>query len=218
MMSALWTFWGLVMLMTITPGIDTAVVIRSVITRGRRGGVLAGIGCGLGLFVHAAAVAVGAAALLQVSNLAFEILKILGAVYLIVLGVITWRQSIVSRRAGHDSGTGVEGTGSSSSASPPRKIRNPMLVGLTTNLTNPKAPLFFLSLLPQFLPSNPIAALPVALALAIVPVVTSCAWLSVVALGLNKVLPLLVAKNWQRLQERIIGTVFIGLGIWVTVE
>ena len=91
-------------------------------------------------------------------------------------------------------------------------------MGLITNLTNPKATLFFLSILPQFLPANPVSALPVAIALAIFPVLASSVWLSAVAFGVGRIRPLLVVGKWRRMQQRVVGTVLIGLGIRVAWE
>ena len=133
--------WGLLAVsvgMTLIPGIDTAMVLRVTLRGGRRDGLLTAAGCAAGLFVHASAVAVGLAALVATSAAAYEALRLAGAVFLIVLGVATLLGA----------------------ARPSPALRTPRLalaerpfaLGLVTNLSNPKALLFFLSVLPQFLP------------------------------------------------------------------
>jgi threonine/homoserine/homoserine lactone efflux protein len=207
------SYFGLVLLITLTPGIDTAVVTRSVVLRGQRAGVLTGIGCALGLFVHAAAVAVGAAALLQASAVAFEVIKLIGAAYLVLLGALALRDSWSRRNQQH------QGQEKLPAMSWGRSWRqHPLLGGLLTNLTNPKASLFFLSVLPQFLPASPTAALPIAAMLAVVPVLASSTWLSAVALGLGRIRPLLIGGKVRRIQQRVVGVVLVGLGIRVAFE
>ena len=79
--------WGLLAVsigMTLVPGIDTAMVMRVTLRSDRRAGLLTAAGCATGLFVHAAAVAVGLAALVAASATAYQALKIAGAVFLIV--------------------------------------------------------------------------------------------------------------------------------------
>ena len=80
------SFLGLCLLITITPGLDTAVVIRSALRGGRAAGLRTALGCAAGLFVHATAVAFGLAELLLRSDAAFEAVKLAGALVLVVLG------------------------------------------------------------------------------------------------------------------------------------
>lgn len=124
-------FLLLCLVMTVTPGLDTAMVIRSTISFGTRAGVLTAMGCATGLFAHATGVAVGLSAVLLKSAALFETVRMVGAGLLIVFGVL----SLWSAWRGHPEVTGDELT---------QRQGRPYLQGLATNLTNPKATLFFL--------------------------------------------------------------------------
>jgi threonine/homoserine/homoserine lactone efflux protein len=195
--------WGLLVVslgMTVVPGIDTAMVLRMTLKGGRGDGLKTAAGCATGLFVHAAFVAVGLAALIAASATAYHALRIAGAVFLIVVGVMAivrpGRRPETTRRLG----------------------KNPFLTGLLTNLGNPKALLFFLSVLPQFLPASTVAALPTALALATIPVVCSLAGLSVWAVVSGRLRAQLQTPRARRLQDRIMGSVLVALGLRVAAE
>jgi threonine/homoserine/homoserine lactone efflux protein len=206
-------FVGVCVLLTFVPGVDTAMVTRSALARGTRAGVHTAAGAASGLFVHAAAVALGVSALLARSAAGFEVLRLCGACYLVVLGVLTLRGA--GRAAQDDDGDAPPGPGS-------RRGRRPRLgpfaQGLLTNLTNPKAALLFLTLLPQFLSSSATGGLPVALALATIPATCSFTGLSLYALGLGRLRPLLRRPRVRRVQERVVGGVLIGLGARLAAE
>jgi threonine/homoserine/homoserine lactone efflux protein len=129
-----------------------------------------------------------------------------------VLGVLTLRGA---GRAAQDGDDAAPGPGR-----PPGRLRlGPFAQGLLTNLTNPKAALLFLTLLPQFLPSSSATSgLPVALALATIPATCSFTGLSLYALGLGRLRPLLRRPRVRRVQERIVGGVLIGLGARLAAE
>jgi threonine/homoserine/homoserine lactone efflux protein len=202
-------FVGVCVLLTFVPGVDTAMVTRSALARGTRAGVHTALGAASGLFVHAAAVALGVSALLARSAAGFEVLRLCGACYLVVLGVLTLRGA--GRAAqGRDPDDGEPG----------RRLRlGPFAQGLLTNLTNPKAALLFLTLLPQFLSSSSSGrGLPLALALATIPATCSFTGLSLYALGIGRLRPLLRRPRVRRVQDRILGGVFIGLGARLAAE
>jgi threonine/homoserine/homoserine lactone efflux protein len=198
-------FAGVCVLLTFVPGVDTAMVTRSALARGTRAGVHTALGAASGLFVHAAAVALGVSALLARSAAGFEVLRLCGACYLVVLGVLTLRGA---------------GRGRDPDGEPGRRPRlGPFAQGLLTNLTNPKAALLFLTLLPQFLSSSSSGrALPLALALATIPATCSFTGLSLYALGLGRLRPLLQRPRVRRLQERVVGGVLVGLGARLAAE
>jgi threonine/homoserine/homoserine lactone efflux protein len=195
--------WGLLVVslgMTVVPGIDTAMVLRTTLKGGRADGLKTAAGCATGLFVHAAFVAVGLAALIAASATAYHALRIAGAVFLVVVGVLAivrpGRRPETTRRLG----------------------TNPFLTGLLTNLGNPKALLFFLSVLPQFLPASTAAALPTALALATIPVACSFAGLAVWAIVSGRLRTQLQTPKARRIQDRIMGSVLVALGIRVALH
>jgi threonine/homoserine/homoserine lactone efflux protein len=195
--------WGLLAVsfgMTLVPGIDTAMVLRMTLKGGRADGLKTAGGCATGLFVHAAAVAVGLAALIAASATAYHVLRIAGAIFLVVVGVMAIARP--GRRA-----------------EPTRRVgKSPFLTGLLTNLGNPKALLFFLSVLPQFLPASTAAALPAALALAVIPVTCSFAGLAVWAIVSGRLRTQLQTPKARRIQGRIMGSVLVALGLRVAAE
>ncbi len=207
MPSVMLGFLGLCLMMTLTPGLDTAMVMRNALKRGPGAGVLTALGCALGLFVHAAAVALGLAAILLRSAAVFEVVRWVGAVILVVIGVA----SVVSavRRSPEPV---VEDKA---------RIRQgpAFLQGLLTNLTNPKATLFFLSALPQFVRSDASAnALPQAMLLAVIAATFSAVGLSLVGLLAGRARRWLASVKAQRIQEGAMGAVLIGLGLKVALD
>jgi len=134
-------------LLTITPGLDTALVLRTAAVEGRKQAMLAGIGICSGCLLWGAAASFGLSALLAVSGFAYSALRIVGAVYLCYLGI-----KLV-----------IRAFGSTSSISPAEAVwaenRNRdsslwLKRGLLTNLLNPKVGVFYLSFLPQFIPTG----------------------------------------------------------------
>ncbi|MEV6041502.1 LysE family translocator [Nonomuraea sp. NPDC052116] len=203
-------FIGLCLLITITPGLDTAVVVRSTMKSGRSAGMRTALGCAAGLFVHATLVAFGLAELLLRSEALFALVKFTGAVVLVVLGA---RSLWAAWRIGPAHG-GVE-----PALTEPERRATPFLQGLLTNLTNPKATLFFLAALPQFVPAgSPGQAVPVALGLAMIAVAFSMTGLGLIALSVHRVRHLLRSRRVRRVQEALLGATLIALGVRVATE
>jgi threonine/homoserine/homoserine lactone efflux protein len=128
--------------LTVTPGLDTALVLRAALTRGR--GEAAGTAAGIvaGLFVWGAAAAVGVSALLTASQLAYDVLRYAGAAYLVWFGVRLLARAFRSRPVAEPFAADAGSTW--------RAART----GLATNLLNPKVGVFYVALLPQFLPAG----------------------------------------------------------------
>jgi threonine/homoserine/homoserine lactone efflux protein len=125
-------------LLTITPGLDTALVLRTVATRGPRQAFLAGAGVAVGCFAWATLVALGLGALLAASQLAYTVLRWVGAAYLVWTG---YKMLRYPRR----SLLPVQGEPRQGAA---------FTTGLLTNLLNPKVGVFYVSFLPQFVPQG----------------------------------------------------------------
>jgi threonine/homoserine/homoserine lactone efflux protein len=134
-------------LLTITPGLDTALVLRTAAVEGRKEAMLAGIGICLGCLFWGAAASFGLSALLAVSGFAFNMLRIVGAIYLVYLGIKLLIRAFASTFANsvvEPVWKQVKRTDSSLW----------LKRGLLTNLLNPKVGMFYLSFLPQFIPTG----------------------------------------------------------------
>jgi threonine/homoserine/homoserine lactone efflux protein len=246
--SQLPSYLSLCLLITLTPGLDTAVVVRSAVTWGRGAGLRTAVGCAAGLFVHAVAVALGLAGLLLSSAVAFEVVKLCGAAFLVLLGARSlwsaWRDRSsaspppvpplpipplpmppvpmppvpmppVPMPPGPVQPVPVP----AASPTPPRPRRTPFVQGLLTNLTNPKATVFFAASLPQFIPADrPATAVPVALLLASIAVLFSVTGLSLTALAVSRVRHLLRSRRARRIQEGLLGATLVFLGVRVATE
>ena len=128
-------FIGVSWALIIAPGPDMIYVITRGVTQGRRAGMLSAVGVICGILVHTTAAAFGLTLILQTSALAFLLVKYLGAIYLIYLGIKAWREK---------STFSLETSNSNVSF---RKI---FWQGVLSNVLNPKIAIFFLAFLPQF--------------------------------------------------------------------
>jgi threonine/homoserine/homoserine lactone efflux protein len=125
------------LLLNITPGADTLYILGRSATQGFRGGLLAALGIGAGCLVHISAAALGLSALLAASATAFAAVKMIGAGYLLYLGL-----SLLMKRSGPQLAAGPM----------PRSSGIKIFwQGFLTNVLNPKVALFFLAFLPQFI-------------------------------------------------------------------
>jgi threonine/homoserine/homoserine lactone efflux protein len=193
--SQLLPFVGTAVVIALTPGADTAMVVRNALAAGAPAARRTALGTTTGLLVWGAASACGVAALLNASAEVFTTLKLAGAAYLIWLGV----QAIL--RAG-------------AHAPEERRARggSPFRQGLFCNLLNPKAGVFFTALLPQFVsPQDP--ALLVSLLMTAIAAATSLAWLSVYAAVVPRAGDVLRRAAVRRALDRVTGIVLIGLGV-----
>ncbi len=144
-------------LLTITPGLDTALVLRTSAVEGGKQAMLAGIGICFGCLLWGVAASFGLSALLAVSGFAYKVLRIVGAIYLGYLGIKLLIRAFAS-------------TSSNSGAEPEEYASRDGSLwfkrGLLTNLLNPKVGVFYLSFLPQFIPTGvPVWSFSVLLAL-----------------------------------------------------
>ena len=134
-------------LLTVSPGPDVLATISIGLSRGWRAAVSFGCGCGAGCLLHTGLAAMGAAAALRSSPVAFTLLKMVGGGYLAWLGWGAFRNSFVIRpQSGPDN------------PQPAADIQRRYFArGLLANATNPKVALFFLAFLPQFVRSSQLA-------------------------------------------------------------
>ena len=184
------------------PGPDTALTVRNALAAGRRGGVYTAAGVATGQLVWTIAVSVGIAGVLAASAPAFLALKLIGAAYLIYLGV----QSL---RAAWSSGDGTPASGSPRlRVIPARAFRS----GLISNLANPKMAAFFLSLLPQFVPSRE-GNIEGSLLLGAVFCLMTFAWLTGYSIAVDRARRLLSRQRIRRTLDAVTGGVLIAFGM-----
>lgn len=184
------------------PGPDTALTVRNALAAGRRGGVYTAAGVATGQLVWTIAVSVGIASVLAASAPAFLALKLIGAAYLIYLGV----QSL---RAAWSSGDGTPASGSPRlRVIPARAFRS----GLISNLANPKMAAFFLSLLPQFVPSRE-GNIEGSLLLGAVFCLMTFAWLTGYSIAVDRARRLLSRQRIRRTLDAVTGGVLIAFGM-----
>lgn len=129
------TFFAASVLLALAPGPDNVFVLLHSAQFGRRAGMLVVLGLCSGLLFHTSAVALGLAALLAASAMAFTVLKLCGAAYLVWLAWGAWNAPV-----------GMQGNGNSSALSAGKTYAR----GVVMNVTNPKVAIFFLAFLPQF--------------------------------------------------------------------
>lgn len=133
------TFFGISLLLGLTPGPDNIFVLMHSALNGRKAGMMVVLGLCTGLVVHTLAVALGLAAVFAASAAAFTVLKVVGALYMAYLAWQALRAPAV-----------IAGSNSQALASAKPSYTHSYARGMLMNLTNPKVVIFFLALLPQF--------------------------------------------------------------------
>jgi RhtB (resistance to homoserine/threonine) family protein len=201
-------FLGVAAIVIVIPGPDTAVVTKNVLVHGRRTALGTSLGVSAGLVVWTLAAAVGIASLLRASELAFTVLKLIGALYLVWLGV----QAL--RAAGR--ATSAEG-GSHGAGRSAMGALGGFRQGLFSDLANPKIGIFFTSLLPQFVdPGRPVL-LPF-LALGAVFALMTVLWLFAYCLVAARAAETLQRPRVRAAMDRVTGIVLIAIGLRLAAE
>jgi RhtB (resistance to homoserine/threonine) family protein len=198
-------FAGVIALAAASPGPDFAVVVRRAMVAGRRHGAVAGLGVATGVFVWSVAAAMGVAALLQASAVAFTVVKLAGAAYLLWLGL---GALLAARRggaapelaAGRDAGA---------------RLWTSYRDGVLCNVFNPKCGVFFMAVLPQFVPIDGRPA--DVLLLSTVAVVITVAWFTVVATLVAALRRVLARPRVRRGLDALTGAVLVALGVRLAV-
>jgi threonine/homoserine/homoserine lactone efflux protein len=189
--SSLLAFTAAASLLTVTPGLDTALVLRTAAAEGPRRSLAAALGICLGCLAWGVVVALGLGILLQASQLAFTILKYAGAAYLAWLGV----RLLLSKRDRFD-GRSRAGRG------------NWLARGFLTNALNPKVGIFYVSFLPQFVPAG--ANVPATiLLLAIVHAALGLLWFLLLVAATRPLARALERPKIIRALDRATGAVFL---------
>jgi threonine/homoserine/homoserine lactone efflux protein len=190
-------------LLTITPGLDTALVLRSAITMGRRPAFATALGINAGALIWGAAAAVGVSALLTASETGYLILRILGAAYMLYLGI----RMIVGAVRRRDT---ADLTPAAASKTP--SIWNTFGRGLLTNLLNPKVGAFYVAVLPQFIPAGT-SPLGVGLLLALIHDLEGLIWFTAIITSAHSLRGFLARRKVQRAVDGGTGAVLVGFGL-----
>jgi threonine/homoserine/homoserine lactone efflux protein len=199
--SHLVAFIGVAALLTVVPGPDMALVLRNALTGGRGTVVPTAMGICTGLIVWGAASSLGVAALLAASAELYMALKLVGAVYLVILGVLAFRSVFAGR---HDTAADRRPV--------PRSCRSSYSMGLASNLLNPKIGVFYATFLPQFIaPGQPVFAM--SITLAAIHAVMGMAWLTVYGYGATRLADLLRGGRVRRALEAVTGTALVAFGL-----
>ena len=202
--SELLAFVGVSVLLALTPGPDMAVVTKNALAHGRRGVLLTTTGIFAALLVWVTATALGVAALVATSTVLFTVLKLAGGVYLAYLGVQAWRSSRRPAPVPELAGGSVRG-------------HSVLRQGFLSCMTNPKLGVFFVTLLPQFVPPRA-PLVPRLLLLGAVFGLIGWTWMNVYGLLVTRLRELVGSPGVRRWMERITGTVLIGLGARLALE
>ena len=186
--------------LSVTPGPDTFYILGRTISQGPKSGTASVLGISTGVLIHTIAAAIGISTILATSALAFKIIKLIGAAYLIYLGItliLTSKDAGVVNR-------------NKFSASNFWKIYRQ---GVTTNVLNPKVALFFLSFLPQFIDPNQ-GNVTSFILLGIIYVITCTVWYLIFAV-FSSFIDRILNKNtlWVSTINKISGSIFVGLGL-----
>ncbi|OZI53703.1 LysE family translocator [Bordetella genomosp. 5] len=190
------------MLAVISPGPDFAMVTRNSLLLSRRAGVLTALGIGMGCFVHVAYTLVGVGLLIQQSLWLFNAIKLVGAVYLVYLGVTMLRAK--------------PGGASAQRAVAPLSDAAALRVGFLTNVLNPKTTVFIVSLFMQVV--RPETPLSVQIAYGVFIAGAHVTWFSLVAIcfSAGRVRERLLAV--RHLIDRVFGGLLVTFGVLLAVD
>jgi threonine/homoserine/homoserine lactone efflux protein len=204
MLVALGAFAIAATLIVLLPGPDTLVVIRGLLRGGRSRGLATTLGvlCGLVLWVTAASL--GLSAVLQASKVGYDVLRVVGAVYLMWLGINALR---------------TRGAVPDPAAANPRRdlFGSGFVAGLLTDILNPKVGVFFVTFLPSFVPHGYDVGTTCLLFGAIFVVLTALYFAALLALA-TRVTGWMTTPRIRRRLDTITGTVLVGLGLRLALE
>lgn len=185
-------------LLNVTPGTDTMYIISRSVSQGKRAGIYSVLGVSTGTIIHTLLAAFGLSIILTKSVLLFNIIKILGAVYLAYLGINMLLKKTSLKEAETQKNV---------------KLRKIYVQGIISNVTNPKVALFFLAFLPQFIntkDSSPISFIILGLTFTL----TGTIWCLLIA-NFASLTTKKLRKNARTatILNKVTGIVFIGMGL-----
>ncbi|UGB30363.1 LysE family translocator [Metabacillus sp. B2-18] len=198
------TFLVLSLFVVMSPGIDTALITKRTISDGRKDGFSMALGITTGSFVHTFAAAFGLSAILLQSAVAFEILKYVGAFYLIYLGI----SSFISRKKKDPAAENQQDAQMKKSA---------FKQGLISNVLNPKVAMFFLTFLPQFIQTGENATQQLII-MGVIYTLLSISWFFIYVFFINYLREWLLSPKVQIIMDRATGLVLIGFGLKLALD
>ncbi|MEH6907561.1 LysE family translocator [Neobacillus drentensis] len=204
-------FYAFVMLcifLIILPGPDTAIVTKNTISVGKSGGFKAALGTCCALCIHTSAATLGLSAIIMESALLFSVLKYVGAVYLLYLGI----KALWSLKKNGETAASVE-------VNTKKQLKNTSCFkqGFFTNLLNPKVAVFFLTFLPQFVESGSNTFFPF-LIMGITYILLTAVWFLLYVSFINRISAFMKRPKTKKIIEGITGTILIGFGIKLALE
>nr|WP_308294061.1 LysE family translocator [Streptomyces sp. UNOC14_S4] len=203
MTTALWSFALVVGLLTLTPGLDTALILRTAALGERRGAWGAVLGIQTGTMIWGALTSLGVTALLAASPVAYEVLRWAGVGYLTWMGTRMLRDTWRNRGAAETTPEEVPEPGGFAAG---------WRRGLLTNLLNPKMGVFYVAVLPQFMPAGSSHVL-MGLLLASVHVLLALVWSTVLIAFARAMRGWLRKPVARRVLDRVTGGVIVGFGV-----
>ncbi|WP_323187168.1 MULTISPECIES: LysE family translocator [unclassified Streptomyces] len=206
MMTSVVAFVGAAFLVAMVPGPSTVVILRRAVMNGRRTGLVTVLGNECGVLLWGLAAAFGLSALLLASQVAYDLIRIAGAAVLVWMGArAVWQ----ARRAGQPDQAPAEAA--------PVSLPRAYWHGLVTNFANPKAGVFAVSFLPQFVPHGA-PVLPTLLAFSAIWAVVDLIWYLPLVLLAGRVGGVLQRRSVRRRMEQVSGALLVGLGLRLAIE
>jgi threonine/homoserine/homoserine lactone efflux protein len=207
-LATLGTFVVVVLGLFLVPGPAVLLVLTRAAQDGRKAGVFTGLGVAAGDFIHTLCASLGLSALLMTSALAFNVVKLAGAAYLVYLGIRALRAKADAGHAGNDLPRLA-----------PVSPSQAFLQAIPAEVLNPKTALFFLAFLPQFVHAD---RGPVFLQFAVLGLIfvgLSAIYTTLIALSVRPLGRLVKRIGWlSRWQNKIIGVIFLSLGLKVATQ
>ncbi len=192
---------GIHLLAVMSPGPDFFMLVRNALTYSRKTGIYTAIGFGLGIGIHVLYSVIGLGVIIAKSVVIYSVIKYVGAAYLVYIGIQSFRS--------HNDKLELEETVAKVDISPLKAIR----IGFLTNVLNPKATLFFLSLFTIVIGPN--TSIQMVSFLGIIMMVNTTLWFSLLAFLIthSKILPLF--EKYQNVFNKVFGGILIAVGIKV---
>jgi threonine/homoserine/homoserine lactone efflux protein len=204
----IWAFLVVAVVLSVSPGPDDVLVLRSSLRGGTRRGLATVAGVAVGSLAWGAAAAIGLAAVVAGSAPVYEACRLVGAGYLLLLGLVPLLAEAVGRVRAVAPRVPLDAGGDSRA---PGGLSRAFSAGLMSDLLNPKIGLFYVAVVPQFVPAGA-PALEYALLLCAIDIGVAVSWLAAVAWAAQAAVNWLLRPPVLLWSQRILSTVLIGLG------